>query len=50
MRTDFEGEQLMPAGWYMADAHDEAFLTNHKHAAQMNDGYCENCHQPKFMD
>ncbi|MGB0589534.1 MAG: cytochrome c3 family protein [Myxococcota bacterium] len=46
--TMASGVPLKPAGWYMADAHDESFLKDHRMAAQMNDGYCENCHKPKF--
>jgi len=46
--TMASGVPLKPAGWYMADAHDESFLQDHRKAAQMNDGYCANCHQPKF--
>ena len=46
--TMASGTPLKPAGWYMADAHDESFLKDHRMAAQMNDGYCENCHKPKF--
>lgn len=41
------GEPLKPAGWYMADAHDDDWLRTHKHTARQDDGYCNNCHLPK---
>lgn len=45
--TMASGVPLKPSGWYHADAHDDKWLTNHRAAAQMGDGYCSNCHQPK---
>ncbi len=48
LRTDFPGGKLIPAGWYHADAHDDAWLKNHRNAAQQGDGYCANCHTAKY--
>jgi hypothetical protein len=45
--TAAAGAPLNPAGWYFADAHNEAFLHNNRRAVQLNDGYCANCHKPK---
>jgi len=48
MRTDYPNGALVPSGSLRGDAHDLAFRSNHRAAAQADAGYCENCHQQTF--
>ena len=45
--TAADGDPLEPTGCYFADAHNEAFSSNQRSAAQLNNGYCAKCHVPK---
>ncbi len=47
IKTDLPGGVLEPAGWYHNDAHDDQWLQNHRHAANVGDEYCSSCHTPK---
>ncbi len=47
LETRFAAGRLVPGGWYYHDAHDDSWLQDHRAAAQLNEGYCANCHAPK---
>lgn len=46
--TDFPAGELMPAGRYRNDGHDDGYLRNHAQTAKNDEAYCANCHQEKF--
>jgi len=48
VQTQYRTGQLMPAGWYRNDAHDETFFRNHSVAARADEGYCASCHTERF--
>jgi len=48
IRTDYPNGKLVPSGGLRGDAHDLAFRSNHRAAAQADAGYCENCHTQSF--
>lgn len=47
LRTTFAQGKLEPAGWYHQDAHDDDWITSHRLAASIGDGYCASCHTEK---